>query len=154
MKNSLLLSNKYKLFGWIIFLLFAALGVLCMIKDFQISGLQIYHIPTGSFDSITFDFEDFNLTNELAVLGITVGLLMIVFVKEKIEDEYISMLRLKSLQLAVLLSYVVLIILNFSFYGLGFLILLVYNVWTTLIIFIVKFNYSLYVLRKGVKNEN
>ncbi len=154
MKNSILLPSKYKVFGWIIFLLFATLGIFCMTKDFQIHGLQIYHIPTGSFDSITFGFEDFNLTNELAFLGITIGLLMIVFAKEKIEDEYISMLRLKSLQLAVLLSYIVLIILNFSFYGLGFLILLVYNVWTTLIIFIIKFYLSLYQLRRGSSNEN
>lgn len=125
-----------------------------MINDFQIPGFQIYHIPTGSFESISFGFEDFNLTNEVALLGITIGLLMIVFVKEKIEDEYIAILRLKSMQWAVLISYIILIILNFSVYGLGFLILLVYNLWTTLIVFIIKFYFSLYKLRKeGLSNE-
>ncbi|MBC7617156.1 MAG: hypothetical protein H7202_13905 [Pedobacter sp.] len=149
MKNSLLLPNKYKVFGWVIFLLFATLGIFCMLIDFKIQGFQIYKFVGGSFN-----FEDYNLTNEFAVFGITIGLLMIVFTKEEIEDEYISVLRLKSLQWAVLLSYVVLIVLNFSAYGLVFLILLVYNIWTTLLIFIIKFYWSLYKLRKeGLQDE-
>lgn len=149
MKNSLLLPNKYKVFGWVIFLLFATLGIFCMLIDFKIQGFQIYKFVGGSFN-----FEDYNLTNEFAVFGITIGLLMIAFTKEEIEDEYISVLRLKSLQWAVLLSYVVLIVLNFSAYGLVFLILLVYNIWTTLLIFIIKFYWSLYKLRKeGLQDE-
>lgn len=100
------------------------------------------------------DFRNFNLTSELAFLGITIGLLIVVFAKEKIEDELISMLRLKSLQWAVLISYIILIIINFSFYGLGFLILLVYNSWTLLVVFIIKFNWSLYQLKKeGIVDE-
>lgn len=154
MKNSLLLPNRYKLLGWIIFLLFTVLGLFCMIEEFKIPGFQFYEIPKGSFESITFGFEDYNLTNELAALGITVGLLMIVFAKEKLEDEYLTMLRLKSLQWAVLVSYIILMVLNFSFYGLGFLILLVYNLWTTLVVFIIKFYWSLYQLKKeGMRDE-
>ena len=154
MKNSLLIPNQYKVFGWITFLLFATLGVFCMVNDFRIPGLQVYHISKESVESAGIGFQDYNLTNEFAVLGITIGLLMITFSKEKIEDEYISMLRLKSLQWAVLLSYIILLILNFSFYGISFLILLVYNAWTTLLIFIIKFYWSLYQFRKGAKNEN
>lgn len=149
MKKSLLLPNKYKAYGWVIFLLFSILGVFTMSIDLKIPGLQIYATVAGSFN-----FADYNLTNELAVLGISIGLLIIVFTKEKIEDEYISMIRLKSLQWAVLLSYIILMILNFSAYGLVFLILLVYNLWTTLLIFIIKFYWSLYKLRKeGLNNE-
>jgi hypothetical protein len=129
-------------------LAFAALGIYCMTTDFKIPGLQLYERAAGSFDSITFGFEDYNLTNELAIFGVTIGLLMIVFAKEKMEDEYISMLRLRSLLWAVLISYLILIVISFSFYGLGFLILLVYNLWTTLIVFIFKFYWSLYRLKK------
>lgn len=150
MKNSLLLANKYKVFGWVIFLVFVALGIACMQLDFKIPGFALYnHTQDGLLD-----FIDYNLTNELALTGITVGLLMIVFTKEKVEDEYIAMLRLKSLQWAVLLSYVILFIVNFSFYGLTFLVLLVYNLWTTLIVFIVIFYWSMFKLNKeGQKDE-
>jgi FlaA1/EpsC-like NDP-sugar epimerase len=150
MKNSLLLANKYKVFGWVIFLVFVALGIACMQLDFKIPGFAFYHHEQDGL----LDFIDYNLTNELALSGITIGLLMIVFTKEKVEDEYISMLRLKSLQWAVLLSYVILFIINFSFYGLTFLILLVYNLWTTLIVFIVIFYWSMFKLKKeGLKDE-
>jgi hypothetical protein len=150
MNNYLLLPNRYKVLGWITFAIFACLGLLCTTQDFMIPGFQLF--PTmeqHTNESFTFDaFGAYNLTNELALVGITVGLLMVVFAKEKIEDEYISMVRLKSLQWAVLLSYVILIILNFSAYGLTFLALLMYNLWTVLIVFVFKFYWSLYQIRK------
>ncbi|MEH3115916.1 hypothetical protein [Pedobacter terrae] len=150
MKNSLLISSKYKVLGWIIFICFATLGIFCMVEGFEIPGFQLLStIEQTGEDSVSMDlFGTYNLTNELALLGITVGLLMIVFAKEKIEDEFISMLRLKSLQWAVLLSYIVLIVINFTAYGLNFLSLLVYNLWTVLIIFIIRFYWSLYRLKK------
>ncbi len=146
MKNSLLIPNKYKVLGWILFLAFAVLGLFCMIDDFQISGLEL-NIFNMEKEGLV-DFRNFNLTNEIAFLGITVGLLMIVFAKEKVEDEFIAMLRLKSLQWAVLISYIILLVLNFSVFGLTFLMMLVYNLWTVLIVFIIKFTIALYKLRK------
>lgn len=147
MKSSLLLPNKYKVLGWILFLVFATLGLFCILGDFKIPGfdISVFHIIKED-NSLT--GGDFNLTNELAFLGITVGLLMIVFAKEKIEDEYIALLRLKSLQWALLISYIILLILNFTAYGLSFAMLLIYNSWTFLIIFILKFYWSLYQLKK------
>lgn len=150
MKNTLLLPNKYKVIGWIVFLLFTALGLACVYLEFKIPGFQLHYPNERGF----LDFDQYNLTNEFAIFGITLGLLMVVFAKEKTEDEYISMLRLKSLQWSVLISYIVLIILNLSVYGMVFLSFLMYNLWTTLIVFIIKFNGSLYQLKKeGFKDE-
>lgn len=146
MKNRILLPNKYKVFGWILFLTSTVLGYFCLAFDFKINGFQIY-LPPENEDS-PLNFADYNLTNELAFLGITIGLLMVVFAKEKIEDEYISHLRLKSLQWAVLISYAIILILNFSSYGLSFAIFMIYNTWTTLILFIIIFNWNLYRSRK------
>lgn len=91
MKNSLLLPNKYKVLGWILFLAFATLGFFCMLDDLKIPGFELNILNVKS-DGLG-DFRDFNLTNELAFLGITVGLLMVVFAKEKIEDELITIDR-------------------------------------------------------------
>lgn len=150
MKNTLLLPNNYKVIGWVTFLLFAALGLFCMYLDFKIPGFQFFYAKESSF----LDFRDYNLTNELALTGIVVGLLMVAFAKEKTEDEYISQLRLRSWQWSILISYIILIILNFSVYGTDFWMALVYNLWTTLIVFIIKFNFSLYKLRgEGTGDE-
>lgn len=151
MKNSLLIPNKYKVIGWMVFVVFIVLGFFCLTKEFKIPNFRLYHNKGTSLMS---NFPDYNLTNEFAILGITVGLLMIMFSKEKAEDEYIAVLRLKSLQWAVLVSYVILLCINFSFYGISFLLILIYNIWTVPIVFLIKFNYNLYRLRKeGVSDE-
>ncbi len=150
MKKTLLLPNNYKVIGWVTFLLFTALGLSCMYLDFQIPGFQFFYPKENSF----LDFRDYNLTNEFALTGIVVGLLMVAFAKEKTEDEYILQLRLRSWQWSILISYIILIILNFSVYGTDFWMVLVYNLWTPLIVFIIKFNVCLYKLRReGVDDE-
>lgn len=149
MKDSFLLPNQYKVFGLIITAVFGILGYFCMSTDFKIPNFQIYEPQ----DQSSFSFSDYNLTNELAFLGVTVGLLMISFAKEKMEDELIVNLRLRSLQWSVLISFSLLIIISFSAYGLGFLFLLVYNVWTVLLVFIIKFHVCLYQLKKESRDE-
>jgi hypothetical protein len=74
--------------------------------------------------------------------------MLIVFAREKIEDEYISLLRLKCWQWSVLISFGILFILNFVFYGTAFYGFLIYNMFTVPLIFIAKFNFSLYLLRR------
>jgi hypothetical protein len=140
MKNSLLIPGKYKVIGWIIFILFACLGLATLYWDYKIPGLVL---PLK--ESV---FVDYNLTNELALAGLIIGLMIIVFAREKIEDEYISLIRLKCLQWSVLISFVILFILNFVFYGGSFYIVLIYNMFTIPLIFIAKFNYCLYRLRR------
>lgn len=150
MKNTLLLPSKYKVIGWVTFLLFVSLGLACMYWDFKIPGFQFFYPTKNHF----LDFSDYNLTNELALTGIILGLLMVAFAKEKTEDEYISQLRLRSWQWSVLVSYAIVIIIIFTHYGFGFLSGLIHNIFTVLLVFIIKFNWSLYKFRKeGLENE-
>lgn len=141
MENSLLIPGKYKVIGWIIFILFACLGVATLYWEYQIPGFALPLKESG------LSFVDYNLTNELALAGLIIGLMVIVFSREKIEDEYITLLRLKCWQWSVLISFGILFILNFVFYGTSFYIVLIYNMFTIPLIFIAKFNYSLYRLR-------
>lgn len=73
-----------------------------------------------------------------------IGGLLACFSKEKVEDEFIAKLRLSSLLWAVLINYLLLLIANFVVYGLDFLNVLFYNMFTPLIIFLIRFNYLLY----------
>lgn len=147
MKNNLLIPNRYKVFGWIIFLIFAVLGIATESYQFTIPALNF------EFGAKSDIFKDNDFTNELAVFGIIIGLLMISFAREPKEDEYISLIRLKSWQWSVLISYIILIFINFTCYGMGFLVILAYNMFTVLLVFIAKFNYSLYKLNREVGNE-
>ena len=64
--------------------------------------------------------------------------------KEKKEDEYISKLRLSSLLWAVLINYTLLLLAFLFVYGEPFIPIIIYSMFTVLIIFIARFNYILY----------
>jgi hypothetical protein len=105
------------------------LGALYRFAEFEFSFLDI-----SSLD---------NITDEIALTGIIVGLLLIAFSREKQEDEYINSIRLQSLQWAVLINYVLLIAATWIVYGLAYIDVMVYNMLTVLIIFIVRFHLAL-----------
>lgn len=146
MKNTLLIPSHYKVIGWIVFILSAGLGLATFYLDFKIPG---FSFPSKNSNL----FADYNLTNELALAGLIIGVMMISFAKEKVEDEYISLLRLKCWQWSVLISFGVLFIFNFVFYGPDFLGYLIHNMFTLPLVFIAKFNYSLFQLRRERGND-
>jgi hypothetical protein len=149
MKNYLLIPGKYKGIGWITFLVFAALYAYThLIYPKSHDGVQLL-LPLNWSYAGKFDWANTNLTTVLLTSGILIGLLMICFSKEKNEDEYISFLRLQCWQWAVLTSYGILFLANWFIYGDIFLGFMTYNMLTVLVVFILKFNYSLYCVRKG-----
>jgi len=91
-----------------------------------------------------FAFIETNITNTLVGMLFIIGALFVGFSREKREDEFIANLRLSSLLWAVLVNYV-LLLLAFAFvYGDAFLNVMIYTMFTVLIIFICRFNYILF----------
>jgi len=144
MKNNFLIPNKFKLLGWILFSTFLLFSIYCQYFDFEIPGFQLYYPADDNFISPS----GYNLTNEVAYLGTILGLLIICFSREKNEDELINSIRLNAFQWSVLANYIVLIILIFSFYGLGFVFIMAYNSLTMLIVFIMRFYYGIFKLNR------
>ncbi len=142
MESRFLIAYKYRRIGWIILIPFLILGLLSVHLDYQIAWLGAdINIP-GAFGDVLFDEPTHeNFTNELAAIGVLIGLLMIAFSREKVEDEYIAKLRLDSLMLAVLGSYALLLVAIVFLYGFLFFYALVYNMYTVLILFIARFNW-------------
>lgn len=151
MKNSLLIPGKYKVYGWMVFLISLGLYVFCYSiypnlneenNNFEIKALE-WHSDRG-FDG----GMQQNVQQEVLTSLIIIGLLMISFAREKDEDEYITSIRLRSWQWAVLVSYGILLIANLLIYGSYFLSFMLYNMLTVLAVFIAKFNISMWMLRK------
>lgn len=126
METKLLLPHKCKLIGIVI----AILGIAAFIS----SDMFDLRLKIGKTDMA------FTLSCALMIIG---GV-MTAFSKEKTEDEFISKLRLSSLLWAVFINYVLLLIGVLAVYGLNFLDILFYNMFTPLIIFIVRFNFLYY----------
>lgn len=139
MKHSLLLANQYKRIGFFVLVPFLILGLFVRFADFHWSFLSL-PINVGFLDNTI------NFTDELALTGIIAGLLLIAFSREKTEDEYIAKIRLESLQWAVLINYILLIISTWLVHGFAYIDVMMYNMLTVLIIFIIRFHL---VLRKN-----
>jgi hypothetical protein len=64
--------------------------------------------------------------------------------RQKNEDEFISMLRLESMQVAVYVNYAILLLANFFFYFTDFLLVMFLNLGTIALFFVIRFNYILW----------
>ena len=140
MKTKWLFPHRFRLIGWLIFIPSAILGLASMNGEFEISILTLPIVADNFFGSPIL----VNLTNELAAIGVIVGLLFIAFSQEKVEDEMISRLRLEALQWSVYANYLILIILIIAVHGGDFLIVTIYNMFTVLLVFIIRFHWLIF----------
>jgi hypothetical protein len=155
MKTPILLPHRFKTLGWAVFLCSMTLLIyMNLIHAWLNDGnrLEIPELVWAYADS--FKYSNPNLTNVLLSSALFIGLLLICFVKEKQEDEYISYLRLKSWQTAVLLSYALLFTANWLIYGLMFFEFMVLNLLTVPLVFIIRFNYSIYKLKREGEGDD
>ena len=138
---SLLLPKKLRIAGYIILLLGIILGITRFYFGIklEILDIKVFAVYSNYFETNYFKVIPNHFSEEATALLLLVGLFLIVFTKEKIENDVISTLRLKSF---ILTFYVntVLVALSFIFiYGFSFLNILVINVFSPLIIYILLF---------------
>ncbi len=157
MSNKLLLPNRYKKIGWFILVPSTILGIILCYNEFGADWIhaKVFAIANeGLLENYKyFSFTYANITNTVVGGLFIIGAMLVSFSKEKNEDEFITELRLSSLLWAVYVSYILLLIAFLFVYGTPFLDVMVYNMFTVLIIFIVRFNYILYKNSKSVSDE-
>jgi hypothetical protein len=137
MRTKLLLPSKFKWIGLALFTPFLILGILNRYNGFQIEALTWYEIDNDVFTPVQ------NLTDELALSGLILSLLMIAFARQKQEDEFIYHNRLESWEWAVLINFLLLLAACWVFYNEAFIDVMMYNLLTPLIIFIIRFHWVL-----------
>lgn len=157
MKTHLLLSHKYKKAGWIILIPSVIMGLAMLIFGFDRFTIPapVFAIYSDTFfeSDQYFQIIQSNILPTLTGLMFLIGALLVCFSKEKNEDEFIAGLRLSSLLWAVLINYILLILAFLFIYGIPFLSVMLYNMFTVLIIFIARFNYLLYRNSKSMSDE-
>ena len=143
MKASNLLPFKVKHLGWAVLLPTLLFGVFVMYFEFEIPGFEVVIPYSKSF--LGGKPLPNNLTDELASVLVMISLVLIAFSEERQEDEFVSMLRLESLQWSVYFNYGLLIITILFIYDMAFFQVLIYNMYSILVFFILRFNYVLRV---------
>ncbi len=147
MESKLLLPSKYKTTGLVMLVPSFILGILVRFFDFQFAFLTIKQKEDASHNFV----DDINFTDELALTGLVIGLLFIAFAREKNEDEFIAHTRLESLKWAVLVNYVLLLIATWIIHGVAYIDVMMYNMLTVLIFFIIRFHYVLNSSKKSLE---
>ncbi len=157
MKTNHLFPHHYKKIGWILFIPGALLGILYLLFE---SGLDLFDASVFSIASsqllkqpVYFGCIENNILDELAALLLITGSLLIAFSKQSAEDEYISQIRFESLVWAVYLNYAILLITIPFVYDIMFFWVLVFNMFTVLIFFIIRFHWALYKSKNQIADE-
>jgi hypothetical protein len=163
MKTNFLFPNKFRLIGWILLIPAVLLGYMVIFEDFEfpfltIKVLSLLPYSFGSTSGITSDASPLwtiitdNFTQELAGILFIVSAIFVAFSKEKNEDEYISKIRLESLMWATYVTFTIQILCLLFFYDFSFLKSAIINMFTILIIFIIRYNFIIH-RSKSQSNE-
>lgn len=134
MKKLWLLPRNCRVVGWGLFVLCALLG--------------LYLIFTG-YAPMQFDFLNASVAN-VAIIGTLVGLVMVAFSKEQVEDEFVNSLRMDAMIKAFILNSVVIVVLSLSMYGIVYVYALSITQYVVLLAYIAFFRYN---VRKNLCNN-
>lgn len=157
MKDSRLLPHRWKTLGWILWIPSTVFGLLFALRRSQPAFLnrKVFALYNGRLfepDQV-FSWIRVNLSFTLIGLGFIGGSLLLLFSRENPEDEFIRRIRLESLLWAVGLNYGLLVLCFILLYGTEFQLVMVYNMFTTLILFLLRFHYLLWKNAREAKHE-
>ena len=163
MKSRFLFPHRYFFIGLFSAIPSIILGLFVIFKDLSFDFLTI-ELPYKYFFSDNFIKEalkgnlirettQLNLTDEIATIGSIIGLIFIAFSKLKVEDEYVSKVRLESLQWAIYFNFGLLILATIFVHDMAYFNVLIFNMFTPLVFFIFRFYFILF-LKPKFENTN
>lgn len=156
MKTVYLFPSRCRLWGLILTLFAVVLSMYSLLNDgipflqeipvlaIVNSGFPFSNHPNTTFFNIVKDDFGFELISILFIIG---GF-FIGFSKQKIEDEFISFVRLQSLVIAIYVHFSILLVMILFFYGLDFFYVMMINMYTILWLFNIVFYFKLFKLKK------
>ena len=159
MNANYLFPHRYKKWGLLVFIPSLIIGFLAARDSMGFSpdwlDVTVFTIYQQDFlgEEVVFGLIPNNILDEIMGILIIISGLVLAFSKEKVEDELISNIRLKSLVWATYVNYGILFLAIVFVHDLSFYWIMMFNLFTILIFFIIRFNWQLYKLRKTVSDE-
>lgn len=155
MNRQLLLPNKFKKTGWLILITGIITAILFITYAKAPTWLTVKVLSLFNEDSNNgfYGIIENNIADEIIAVLLLAGSLLVMFSKEKEEDEAIAKLRLKSLQWAFLINYSIILLAAIFIYDYPFAKVMMYNMFTVPFIFIARFNFLLHTTNKSTYYE-
>lgn len=162
MKTKFLLPPKFKAIGWvllsiatILYIWVTVIGDIPFLANAKILCIYYSDAPlwTKPASGKFFQLHETDIQPDIIGIFLIVGSLFVAFSRLKVEDEYIMKIRLESLVWATCVNFILLLIAIIAIWGTDFLVVMEYNMVTTLILFVIRFHYVLYLSKKIQGNE-
>lgn len=157
MKTKYLFPAKYRSIGWLVFIPVTVLGLFSIILDWEPALFDVKVF--GFFIDEVFGveklagFTENNILNEILGILIILSGLLVAFSRERDEDELITKIRLESLVWATYWNYGILIVAFLLLYDLTFFWVMVFNMFTILYLFIIRFTLAVRKLKASASYE-
>ena len=157
MKTNYLFPYSFKKFSGILLVisLLTLLIISAVNRDHDVIQLPVktfaFIYDKAGIHTAYFGLTENNIIDEVLMTVFIICGIVFAFSKEKIEDEMVSKIRLESLVWATYVNYAILLICVTFIYGLSFLQVMEYNMFTLLLFFIIRFHWTLY---KNSKLDN
>lgn len=148
--KTLLFPHRFKRVGWVIFPFILILDAVMMI---MIHTEVLNNVSGVVLKTLNFVNSNAELFTNIAIIGSIICMLFITCSREEVEDEMISGIRLQALLIALYVNSAILIVASLIFYSLDFLNVMMYNIFTIPLIFMVVYLWKMWMLKKGVENE-
>ncbi len=157
MKANYLFPHRYKKLGWMILVPSLILGLAYLIFQFEPDFLKV-QVPALMEKPILDDggfffWTETNLIDEIITILLIVSCALVAFSREKTEDEFIARIRLESLVWATYVNYIILALSTILVYGMSYFWVLVLNMFTILLFFIIRFRWILYKTGQSASYE-
>lgn len=155
MKRIFLLPHNFKKVGWAILIPTFVIGFMMFIDGcngfpgYLMKGLD----PAGGLYRVLDSDAMTAILNNIAIIGISVGSLFVVCSREPIEDELITQVRLNSLLVALYLNTAFVVVSALCFYELDYLYVMIGNIFTVLLVFLVVYEVKMWRLKKSLSHE-
>jgi hypothetical protein len=160
METKFLLPYHFKRVGWFLLVPFFTIGILYLkfgekmdLKFLEFDRLVENGKANFSEGDWLFTLKSNNFTDEIICIGLLIGLIFTAFSKEKMEDEWVAKVRLDSILWAVYLNTILLLLCIVFLYGVLFWQVMILNLFTTLLFFLIRFRYVMWQSAKDNKNE-
>lgn len=158
MKTHFLFPNQFKKIGWILFVPSLVIGIFLYTNSFNFDEYfktNVFAILNDELFSKNnyFSIIKNGILDEMILIFIIVGGILVGFSKVKREDELISKIRYESLVWAVYFNFGIMLFSTIFIYGTMYFNILIMNIFSMLFFFIIRFHYMLYKLQKSIQDE-
>jgi len=143
-----MLPHRYKIAGGLLIVAGLIMAAFYFTSAFRFE-MPVLAIISSYAETKFFTFFKTNFADELILFSLLSGFFMVAFSKEKNEKEYFTALRFKALTLTAIINSAILLFSILFIYGGGFMGVVIMNIYTPFIIYIITFH----VLKSNLRDH-